>query len=79
MTQSVEIPLWLLMLILGFALIAALDKVMIPSVRWFFRRRLERVVARVNQRLERPIQPFKLARRYDMTVMATKMAYIGRG
>lgn len=66
MTQSVEIPLWLLMLILGFALIAALDKVMIPSVRWFFRRRLERVVARVNQRLERPIQPFKLARRYDM-------------
>ncbi|MEM9581188.1 MAG: 1-acyl-sn-glycerol-3-phosphate acyltransferase [Pseudomonadota bacterium] len=37
-----------------------------PSVRWFFRRRMEKVVARVNQRLERPIEPFKLARRYDM-------------
>ncbi|MDU9005862.1 1-acyl-sn-glycerol-3-phosphate acyltransferase [Sedimentitalea todarodis] len=66
MTTSIELPLWLLLLILGFAAIAALDKVMIPSVRWFFRRRLERAVARLNTRLERPIQPFKLARRRDM-------------
>jgi len=66
MMQSVQMPLWLLILILGFALIAALDKVMIPSVRWFFRRRLEKAVSRLNQNLERPIQPFKLARRFDM-------------
>jgi glycerol-3-phosphate O-acyltransferase len=66
MTQTVEMPLWLLLLMLGLAAIAALDKVMIPSVRWFFRRRLEKAVARLNKRLERPIQPFKLARRYDM-------------
>lgn len=62
----VELPLWFLLLVLGFALVAALDKVMIPSVRWFFRRRLERAVARLNTRLERPIQPFKLSRRHDM-------------
>ncbi|QBF33622.1 1-acyl-sn-glycerol-3-phosphate acyltransferase [Thalassococcus sp. S3] len=66
MTQLVEIPVWLLVLIVGFAAIAALDKVMLPSVRWFFRRRLEKAVAQLNERLERPIQPFKLARRYDM-------------
>lgn len=66
MFETVELPLWLVVLILGFAVIAALDKVMIPSVRWFFRRRLERVVARLNTNLERPIQPFKLARRHDM-------------
>ena len=66
MSQSIEMPLWLLILILGFAVIAALDRVMLPSVRWFFRRRLERAVVKLNQRLERPIQPFKLARRYDM-------------
>jgi glycerol-3-phosphate O-acyltransferase len=35
-------------------------------VRWFFRRRLERAVAKLNERLERPIEPFKLAQRYDM-------------
>lgn len=66
MTHTIEMPLWVLLLILGFAVVAALDNVMIPSVRWFFRRRLERAVARLNEKLDRPIQPFKLARRYDM-------------
>jgi len=66
MTQTVEMPVWLLIVIMALAAVAALDKVMIPSVRWFFRRRLERVVAKLNTRLERPIQPFKLARRFDM-------------
>jgi glycerol-3-phosphate O-acyltransferase len=37
----------------------------VPSVRWYLRRRLEHAVAQLNQRLERPIQPFKLARRMD--------------
>ncbi len=66
MTNMVQMPLWLLLLILAFAAYAALEKIMLPSVRWFFRRRMERAVARLNARLERPIQPFKLARRYDM-------------
>lgn len=66
MFETVQMPLWLLILILGFAVIAALDRIMMPSVRWFFRRRLEKAVSRLNQKLERPIQPFKLARRHDM-------------
>ena len=36
-----------------------------PSVRWFFRKRAERLIAQLNTRLKRPIQPFKLARRMD--------------
>ena len=66
MTQTVAIPLWLFVLILLFAVITFASHFLFPSVRWFFRRRLERAVARLNTRLERPIQPFKLARRYDM-------------
>lgn len=66
MTQTVEMPIWLLILILLFAAVTFASHFLFPSVRWFFRRRLERVVARINQKLERPIQPFKLARRYDM-------------
>ncbi len=66
MTQTVEIPLWLFMLIVGFAAVTFASHFLFPSVRWFFRRRLERAVARLNQRLERPIEPFKLARRHDM-------------
>jgi len=66
MFQTVQMPAWLLLVILGFALFAALERIMIPSVRWYLRRRLEKAVAQLNQNLERPIQPFKLARRYDM-------------
>lgn len=66
MMRSVEMPLWLLILILLFAAVTFASHFLFPSVRWFFRRRLERAVARVNKRLERPIQPFKLARRHDM-------------
>ncbi len=66
MTETVQIPLWLLVLILAFAAVTALSHLLLPSVRWFFRRRMERVVARLNRRLERPIQPFKLLRRHDM-------------
>ncbi|MCX7567209.1 1-acyl-sn-glycerol-3-phosphate acyltransferase [Sulfitobacter sp. F26169L] len=66
MTQTVQLPLWLFVLILLFAAVTALSHLLLPSVRWFFRRRFEKAVARLNTRLKRPIQPFKLARRYDM-------------
>ncbi|MGY3439123.1 MULTISPECIES: 1-acyl-sn-glycerol-3-phosphate acyltransferase [unclassified Marinovum] len=66
MSGSVEIPLWLFLLIVAFAAITFASHFLFPSVRWFLRRRMERVVARINERLERPIHPFKLARRTDM-------------
>ncbi|WP_298837606.1 1-acyl-sn-glycerol-3-phosphate acyltransferase [uncultured Roseobacter sp.] len=66
MTQVVEIPLWLFVLVLLFAAVTFASHFLFPSVRWFFRRRLERAVSRLNERLTRPIEPFKLARRYDM-------------
>ncbi|MDT8853977.1 1-acyl-sn-glycerol-3-phosphate acyltransferase [Paracoccaceae bacterium Fryx2] len=68
MTGTVEIPFWLLALVLVLAAIAALDRIVGPSLRWFLRRRLERLVTRLNTRLERPIQPFRLLRRQDMIV-----------
>ena len=66
MSQTVALPMWLLVLILLFAAVTASTHLLFPSVRWFFRRRAERIVERLNERLERPIQPFKLLRRQDM-------------
>ena len=65
MTQDVSVPLWLLILILGFAATSFASNFLFPSVRWFLRRRMERWVARLNQRLDRPIDLFKLAERQD--------------
>ena len=65
MTAPVAVPLWLFVLIIAFALAAFASNFLLPSVRWFFRRRVERAVARLNQRLDRPIDLFKLAERQD--------------
>lgn len=66
MTRTVDMPLWALVVLVGFAAVTFASHFLFPSVRWFFRRRLERAVAKLNERLERPIEPFKLARRHDM-------------
>ncbi len=72
MGASIEIPVWLLVVGGVLAAIAALDRIIGPGLRWFLRRRMERVVAKLNTRLQRPIEPFKLARRNDMIV---RLAY----
>ena len=66
MFDTVAIPLWALIPIGLFAALSFLERIIGPGVRWFFRKRAERVVAELNKRLDRPIQPFKLARRFDM-------------
>ncbi|EEW24473.1 1-acyl-sn-glycerol-3-phosphate acyltransferase [Rhodobacter ferrooxidans] len=68
MTTTVTLPLWLVVLALILAAIATLDRVLMPSARWFLRRRMMRLVARLNKRLDRPIEPFKLMARQDMIV-----------
>ncbi|MDF1802893.1 1-acyl-sn-glycerol-3-phosphate acyltransferase [Thalassovita sp.] len=66
MTTTVEMPVWALVLLVAFAAVTFASHFLFPSVRWFFRKRMMRLVGRLNTRLARPIEPFKLARRYDM-------------
>jgi glycerol-3-phosphate O-acyltransferase len=68
MFQTVSLPLWLFVLILAFATVTFASHFLFPSVRWFLRNRVEKVVARLNTRLDRPIQPFKLMKRPDMVI-----------
>ena len=65
MTATVELPLWALLLLVAFAAVTVASHFLFPSVRWFLRRRAEALVARLNARLARPIEPFRLAARTD--------------
>ncbi|MFN3645666.1 MAG: 1-acyl-sn-glycerol-3-phosphate acyltransferase [Gemmobacter sp.] len=65
MLGTVEIPVWLLVLIVAFAAVTFASHFLFPSVRWFFRRRMEKAVAQLNTRLARPIVPFKVLERHD--------------
>ncbi len=63
MLNTVEIPVWVLVIGGFFAAIAALERLLFPSVRWFFRNRFNRAVKKLNNRLQLQIQPFKLTDR----------------
>jgi glycerol-3-phosphate O-acyltransferase len=78
MGEPVTVPLWLFLPILAFALWSLLDRLLIPSGRWFLRRRLNRLIDSVNRRLAVEIKPFQLTKRqvlidrlvYDPQVVA---------
>jgi glycerol-3-phosphate O-acyltransferase len=63
MGGMVELPLWIVVLGTVFAVVALIDRVVGPSVRWFFRKRFYRAVDEINERLQLKIQPFKLTER----------------
>ena len=63
---TVELPLWLVVIVGVLSLLAALDHLLLPSARWVMRRRLNRAIEELNTRLKLRIQPFKLAKRQSL-------------
>ena len=51
MSSSVQIPLWLAVLGGALALWALLDRLLLPSVRWYLKSRAAKVLDEVRQRL----------------------------
>jgi glycerol-3-phosphate O-acyltransferase len=63
MSSQVTLPLWLALIISALAIWAAFERIVVPAVRWFLRRRFNRSIDELNTRLKLRIQPFKLAKR----------------
>ncbi len=63
MSQPITLPLWLVALLVVFAGWALIYRLLVPSVRWFLRRRVNRVIDELNSRLRIRLQPFKLTKR----------------
>ena len=70
--QTVNLPLWLVVLAGAFALVALLDRLLVPSARWFLHRRLRGAIERANQRLEIQIPFFALTER---RILIDNLAY----
>jgi len=83
MGDLVSVPLWLFLAISAFALWSLVDRLLIPSGRWFLRRRLNRLIDTVNRKLDVEIKPFQLTKRqvlidrlvYDPQVVAAANDY----
>ncbi len=63
MTQTVAVPLWLLLLLAALAVAAALQWLLLPGVRWYFRRKVRKVIDEISVRLNIELPQFKLTRR----------------
>ena len=58
--------------LVAVAVIAVLDRVLIPSSRWFLRRRINRVIEEIGTRLDIEIRPFQLTKRQ---VLVDRLVY----
>ena len=63
MISTVTLPTWIFLLLLLLAGYAVIISVLFPGVRWFFRRRLNRTVDRLNSRLQIKIRPLQSSKR----------------
>jgi glycerol-3-phosphate O-acyltransferase len=63
MTQTVAVPLWAFVILAGLAAWAALVLLLVPGMRWFFRRRIRLVLHHIGSRLQIELPSFKLTRR----------------
>lgn len=61
--SQITISIWVFLLLLVISGWAVLDRIFIPSVRWFLRRRINRVIDEISHRLDIEIKPFQLTKR----------------
>jgi glycerol-3-phosphate O-acyltransferase len=61
--SSVTVPLWVAIAVAVLAVVALIDRLFSPALGWWLRRRANRAIDELNQRLRLKIPPFKLARR----------------
>ena len=62
----VSVPTWAFLLLCALAAWAALERLLLPSVRWVLRRRVNRVnrvIDELNEHLALRIEPFRLTKR----------------
>ncbi len=63
MTDQITISIWFFLFLIAFAVWAILDRILIPSTRWFLRRRINRVIDEIGTRLDIKIKPFQITKR----------------
>jgi len=72
LTTTVELPVWFLAIVGLLAAWVVLERLLLPGVRWFFRRRVNRVIEEINRRTPLQIPNFALTKR---RVLVDRLTY----
>jgi glycerol-3-phosphate O-acyltransferase len=63
MTSTVTLPTWLFVVLALLAAWALLERLLVPGVRWYLRRKVNRAIREISARLNVELPQFKLTRR----------------
>ncbi|VAW68687.1 Acyltransferase family protein associated with ethylmalonyl-CoA pathway [hydrothermal vent metagenome] len=66
MDHYISVPLWVFVLLLVFSAVMVLDRLLMPGLRWYLQRRVNKVIEEVSTRLAIEIRPFQLTRRQGL-------------
>lgn len=66
MENTITLSLWSFIVLLLFAAVMVLDRLLMPGLRWVLRRRVKKVIDEVSSRLDIKIRPFQLTRRQGL-------------
>ncbi len=61
--ETITLPYWMFILLAVFAAVMVLDRILLPGMRWYLKRRVNRVIEEINTRLDIEIRPFQFTRR----------------
>lgn len=61
--ETVSLPYWVFILLVIATVVMILDRVLLPGVRWYLKRRVNRVIEEINSRLDIKIRPVQFTRR----------------
>ena len=61
--ETITLPYWMFIVLLAFAGIMVLDRILLPGMRWYLKRRVNRVIEEINTRLDIEIRPIQFTRR----------------
>ena len=63
MNTQITLPFWLFVLLSAVVALVVIQRLLFPGIRWFFRRKINRAIEELNQRLNFKIRPFQLTKR----------------
>jgi len=61
--ETITLPYWIFIVLLVFAAVMVLDRILLPGMRWYLKRRVNRVIDEINTRLDIKIRPIQFTRR----------------
>lgn len=61
--ETITLPYWAFIILVVFSAIMMLDRILLPGMRWYLKRRVNRVIDEINTRLDIEIRPIQFTRR----------------